>query len=141
MSNALTYLWLAFAVALTVLEINTTALVCLWFIIGSVGAFLTSLATTSLSAQLAVFAVTSGVALIITKPLAAKLTHKKPVPTNFDMVIGKQATLTEDITLPSKGRLKLDGLSWLATADQNIAAGRLVRVVAVHGNTLQVEKM
>lgn len=134
-----TYLWLALAVALTVLEINTTRLVCLWFILGSVAALIISLFTKSLFVQLFTFAVASGAALLITRPLAEKLIRKKPVPTNFDMIIGKVAILTEGITPATKGRVKIDGISWLATADEAMPKGVQVRVVSVSGNTLHVE--
>lgn len=136
-----TYFWLALAVGLAILEINTANLVCLWFIFGSAAAFGVSFITGSLVAQAFAFALASALALWVTKPLADKLVKKTPVPTNFDMLIGRQADLTAEIAPPAKGRMTLDGVSWLAAADGPIPKGKKVEVVFIIGNTLHVKEV
>lgn len=133
-----TYLWLILRVLLAILEINTTTLVCLWFVIGSVFAFATGFITRSLLVQLAVFAVSSGVALAITRPIAAKAFNRRHTPTNFDMLIGKTRTVVQDIPAGGRGRVQVDGLSWLARSDTELKKGDSARILSISGATLTV---
>lgn len=132
------YLWLILGVALTILEVNTTALVCLWFIIGAVGAFMISLVSDSFLLQVTVFAVASALALVATRPLAKKLTDRKPVATNYDMLIGKVVVVSEDISPVRKGRVSVGGISYLATSDRVIHKDKQVLIISITGNTLIV---
>ena len=72
----ITYIWLAMAVALGLVEIFTTALVCIWFVIGSLFAFGVSFITDSVILQLLVFVVVSGISLAFTRPMVAKYLNK-----------------------------------------------------------------
>ena len=138
MSFDFTYLWLVLAVVLAVLEINTTALVCLWFVIGSVFAFATGFLTKSILIQLAVFVVVSGIALAVTRPIASKVFNRRPTPTNFDMLIGKVRTVVQDIPTGGKGRVQVDGLTWLAASDIPMRRGDPAQILAIQGATLIV---
>ncbi len=133
-----TYIWLAFAVGLAILEISTPNIVCLWFIAGSMCAFLASFITDSLMAQLVIFAVATGLCLFFTRPLARKMLDKKTVPTNADMLIGKHCTVTEDITPDKKGRVKADGVFWQAQCTTPVKKGEIVEITAISGATLTV---
>ena len=133
-----TYIWLAFAVGLAILEISTPTIVCLWFIAGSMGAFLASFVTDSLMVQLVVFAIATGLCLLFTRPLARKMLGKKTVPTNADMLIGKHCTVTEDILPDKKGRVKADGVFWQAQCDIPVKKGEVVEITAMSGATLTV---
>ena len=133
-----TYIWLALAAGLAVLEISTPTIVCLWFIAGSVCAFLASFVADSFMAQLVIFAIATGLCLIFTRPLARKMLGKKPVPTNADMLIGKHCTVTEDILLDKKGRVKAEGVFWQAQCNTEVKAGTVVEITAMSGATLTV---
>ena len=133
-----TYVWLAMAVVLTILEINTTTLVCIWFVIGSLFAFIISFITDSIIAQLVVFIAVSAVSLAVTRPIAIKHLNKKTVPTNADMLIGKTCTVTEDILPQAKGRVAADGLSWLAQSDVPLKKGDQAQILSITGVTLTV---
>lgn len=134
----ITYLWLIAAVLLAILEISTTALVCIWFVIGALAAFAVSFITDSLMAQLVVFAIVSGLSLALTRPLAIKHLAKSTVPTNTDMLIGKTCVVTEDITPGSKGRVTVDGLSWMAQSDIPLKKGDQATIEKITGVTLSV---
>lgn len=133
-----TYIWLAVAVALALLEMATTSLVSIWFVIGSLFAFGLSFITDSVMAQMVVFIVVSGTALAFTRPLVKKHIHKSTVPTNADMIIGKTALVTQPITADKKGRVTVDGQSWLAQSDVPLAVGDHVIVEKIAGVTLYV---
>ena len=134
-----TYIWLAVEIALALLEIATTSLVSIWFVVGSLFAFAASFITDSFIAQLVVFSIVSGVALAVTRPLAKKVLGRRPVPTNMDMLIGKICVVTEDIHPDSKGRVKVDGLLWAASSDELLKKGDHAKIRRITGATLEVE--
>lgn len=133
-----TYAWLGLAIALALVEISTVSLVSIWFVIGSLFAFGTSFITDSLVVQTAVFIAVSGVALAFTRPLVKKHIHKNTVPTNADMLIGKTGVVTQPISADNKGRVTVDGQSWLARCDTPLAPGDHVIVDKISGVTLYV---
>lgn len=134
----LTYLWLVLAIGLSIVEISTTSLVCIWFVVGSLFAFAISFITKSLGIQLLAFVLVSGASLAITKPLVKKYLNKAPVPTNMDMLIGKTCFVTEDILPDKKGRVKIDGLTWLAQSNFPLRKGEECIIVKIIGATLMV---
>ena len=133
-----TYIWLALAVILAIIEMSTTSLVSIWFVMGSLFAFGVSFITDSVITQMMVFIVVSATALAFTRPLVKKHIHKETVPTNADMIIGKTALVTQAITVDNKGRVTVDGQSWLAQADVPLAVGDHVIVEKITGVTLSV---
>lgn len=133
-----TYIWLALAVILAIIEMSTTSLVSIWFVMGSLFAFGVSFITDSVITQMVVFIVVSATALAFTRPLVKKHIHKETVPTNADMIIGKTALVTQAITVDNKGRVTVDGQSWLAQADVPLAVGDHVIVEKITGVTLSV---
>lgn len=133
-----TYIWLALAVILAIIEMSTTSLVSIWFVMGSLFAFGVSFITDSVITQMVVFIVVSATALAFTRPLVKKHIHKETVPTNADMIIGKTALVTQAITVDNKGRVTVDGQSWLAQADVPLAVGDYVIVEKITGVTLSV---
>ena len=133
-----TYIWLALAVILAIIEMSTTSLVSIWFVMGSLFAFGVSFITDSVITQMVVFIVVSATALAFTRPLVKKHIHKETVPTNADMIIGKTALVTQAITVDNKGRVTGDGQSWLAQADVPLAVGDYVIVEKITGVTLSV---
>ena len=134
----ITYVWLAVAVALSLLEISTTTLVCIWFVIGSLVAFGLSFITDSILVQIIVFVVVSAASLAFTRPLVTKHLHKAVVPTNADMLIGKECTVTQSITPQQKGRVVVDGQSWMAASNHNMEAGQQAVIEKISGVTLTV---
>lgn len=68
------------------------------------------------------FTVSSVIFLIIGFPLGRKLADFKKTSTNFEMNIGKTATVIEEInSAQSTGRVRLNGVDWIAvSADGSI---------------------
>lgn len=63
------YVWLIVFIVLTAIEMATFQLVTIWFAVGAVAAFITSLFSTSLEIQLIVFLAVSMLLLILVRPL------------------------------------------------------------------------
>ena len=137
----LTFLWLILAIVLALIELSTTTLVSIWFVVGSLFAFGTSFITDSWLTQTGVFLIVSGICLIISRPLADKWLNRKAVPTNMDRLIGEICIVTEDIKPDRKGRVKTDGLTWMAESEAEIEVGKKAVIRKISGVTLIVEPL
>jgi len=131
--------FIAFLVFLVV-ELLTVNLVTIWFAIGSILAMLCALLTDSIVIQVVVFVITSVIALLVTKPLMKKFKGFERIPTNSDRVIGKTGEVTVKIEKNKYGEVRVFGNRWTATSKQEINVGEHVKVKAIDGVKLIVEK-
>ena len=138
-------IWFILLVVFVILEVATVALVSVWFCIGSVVAWLVSLAGANVSTQIIIFLVVSLVCLIFLRPLASKYVKKdEESKTNIDAFIGKKAIVTEKIdNLKGTGELKINGQLWSARnlKDEIIEEGNIVLIRKVEGVKLFVERV
>lgn len=137
------WLWLCAAVLFGAVEAATAGLVSVWFAAGSIGAFFAALSGLSVTVQLVVFAAVSALALAVTRPLVERFGKARHVPTNLDRVIGKTASVTEDIdNTAASGAVYVDGKTWTARSDggEVIPAGTRVEIRRMEGVKLFVRK-
>ncbi|MEG1275470.1 MAG: NfeD family protein [Ruthenibacterium sp.] len=132
------WVWLALVVVFAVLEAVTIGLVCIWFAAGAVAALITSAFTSSAPTQIIVFLIVSFVALAVTRPYIKKRRLDQQVPTNADMNIGRKAVVIADITPDVPGRVKLDGVDWIARSVDVLHTGELCVVKSLDSATLTV---
>ena len=132
--------WFIAFVILLVIELVTVNLVTIWFAIGAVAAIITTIFTDSVLIQSIVFVVVSVIALLITKPLIKKFKRFEVEPTNSDRVIGKIGEVTQKIGKNKYGEVKVYGNTWTASSKQVINVGERVKVLAIDGVKLVVEK-
>jgi membrane protein implicated in regulation of membrane protease activity len=93
--------------------------------------------------QFAVFVIVSLVLLIFTRPILKKFMVKKSQPTNYDLDIGKIATVIETIDESSQsGRVSLNGVDWNAKSVDGsiIEVNSKVVVEYVQGSKLLVRR-
>ena len=137
------YIWLGIAVVLAVVEVSTTQLVSLWFVIGAAATAVCS--ATFLKGQLLwqiiIFIAISALMLILTRPLVKKLKTNEIVSTNSDRNIGKTAVVISEINPESGvGQVRVGNEKWSAkTADGSIIKeGTNVKVTDIEGVKLVV---
>lgn len=133
------YVWFIIAFVLGVLEVLTTNLVSIWFVISALLSMVVSMFTDNLLIQIAVFVIV-GIALI---PLSKKIYKKIKIgniSTNLDRIIGMKGIVTEDITKDNIGEVKVDGKCWSAYSDTNIKKGESVKVLSINSVKIKVEK-
>lgn len=133
------YWFIAFLVFL-VIELVTVNLVTIWFAIGAILAMLCSLITDSVVVQGVVFLISSILVLVLTRPLMKKFKGFDRIPTNSDRVIGKIGEVTAKIEKNKYGEVKVFGNVWTATSNQVLNVGEHVKVKAIDGVKLIVEK-
>ena len=134
--------WVVLMVVFLVVEAATAGLTCIWFAIGSLAALIAALFDAQLWLQIVWFLVISFVTLYFTRPLVKKYVNSRSQPTNADMVIGKEALVTEGIdNVEATGAVSVGGKVWTArSADGGrIKSGAVVSVLRIEGVKLIVE--
>lgn len=134
--------WLVLAVVLGVFEAITPQLVSIWFALGAVGGCVTSLITDKIWIQIVVAVVITLVSLVLTRPLAKRITNVKKTNTNSDRNIGKTGVVVADIdNIIAQGQVKVGYTVWSAKSlnDTVITKDTKVIVKAIEGAKLVVE--
>ena len=129
--------WVVIMVVFLVVEAATAGLTCIWFAIGALAALIAAL----IWLQLVWFFVVSVVTLYFTRPLVLKYVNSRSQPTNADMVIGKEALVTEAIdNVESAGAVAVGGKVWTARSENGepIEVGSIVTVLRIEGVKLIV---
>ena len=144
-AGSMSVLWLAAMVALLIVEAVVPGLISIWFAIGALAALISALFHAPLWLQLVWFFAVSILTLVLTRPFVKKYVNSRVTPTNADMVLGKEAVVTEAIdNLHAKGTVMLDGKVWtarLSPEGATAAEGETVRVLRIEGVKLIVEKL
>ncbi len=135
------YIWIALAIIFFAVEVATTDIVSIWFAFGALCACIVAwIAPGAGWLQFVVFFAVSLVAMYYTRPILTKKLLKK-TPTNADMLIGKTAQVTKEISPAAAGRVKIGDLTWQAKSDSVIPKGEICRIVKIEGASLIVEKV
>ncbi len=139
--NNMSIVWVAVMLIFLIVEAATAGLTCIWFAIGALAALIAALFGAPLWLQIIWFFVISFVTLYFTRPLVKKYVNSKSQPTNADMVIGKEALVTEAIdNVEGVGAVAVGGKVWTArSADgQPVETGSIVTVLRIEGVKLIV---
>ena len=138
------FYWLMAAAILIVLEILTMGLTTIWFAGGALLAAVAAMLSCPVAVQIIVFAVTSLVLLLITRPLATHFLNNKTVKTNAESLIGQSCLVTKDIdNLRASGEVTVRGQTWSARSESEeilIPAQTVVEIVKISGVKLIVRE-
>ena len=141
--DTLLIIWVVLFAVFVVFEAVTVQLVSIWFAIGCLGGVIANLCGTSTTLQIAIVIILSVICLIITKPLAKKLTkNKADSKTNADLLIGKEAIALEDVdNIRETGYIKVNGVEWNVKSFDNklILKGTKVEIKDIVGSKLIVD--
>ena len=142
-SVSMSVIWLIAMVILLVVEAMVPGLISSWFAIGALAALISALFHAPVWLQLVWFFAISILTLVLTRPFVKKYVNSRVTPTNADVVIGKDAVVTERIdNLHAQGAVMLDGKVWTARTEKEqvtVEAGETVRVLRIEGVKLIVE--
>ncbi|MBO5379007.1 MAG: NfeD family protein [Clostridia bacterium] len=143
------WIWLCLMIALVVLELATTQIICVWF---ALGAMVTSILTAifgdmgyGIVWQIVTFVIVSVALLLATRPLVKRLLNKRTEnqKTNLELYIDKEAIVTEDISnIKGEGAVKINGIVWSAKSKdgKDISSGEIVIFKEIIGNKAIVER-
>ncbi|MBR7100287.1 MAG: NfeD family protein [Clostridia bacterium] len=138
------WIWVAVCVASIGVEIASPSLTSVWFLAGGLVALILScFEIIDWYWQLLAFIAVSVICLFAFRPLAKKLLLKTQNETNAETFKDRQARLISNVTFDALGTVVLNGVIWSVRSHngENIAAGEIVRIVAMDGNKLVVEKI
>ncbi|MGM9697241.1 MAG: NfeD family protein [Prevotella sp.] len=138
-------LWAAWAVVALVcllVELFTGSFYIMCFAVGAVAAAIVS-PFSGVYVQLVVFIAVSLASIFLVRPLVMRWMHheKDFIPSNADAIIGRVATVSQDIPAHGFGRVALDGDDWKVTANESLGKGEKVTIVARESIILTVEKL
>lgn len=135
--------WVIILAAAVLLEAATFALISIWFAFGAVVSLIAAALGAPIWLQFTLFIIVSAILLVLTRPLLKKLFPRKFTPTNAELSVGKTAVVIEEIdTAQGKGRVRLNGVDWIAVSDDGdvIPTDTVVTVTEVRGAKLAVKR-
>ena len=134
-------IWVIVIALAIILEEQTAQLVSIWFAAGAIVGIVAALLKWEVYWQLLLAAGVSFILVLVTRPLAKKLTLNTEVKTNVDKLIGMKGKLTKAILPDEKGEIKIDYQIWTAVSIDNkqIEKGEAVVVKEIIGNKLVVD--
>lgn len=133
-------LWGVITVLAAIVELNTLALVSIWFVVGGIAAFVAAYFHVSFLSQFAIFVLTSGFLGVIMSPFVRRL-NKNYMPTNTDSLVGREGITESELdVVTGAGRAMVDGQSWAAKSatGSNIPDKTVVVIERIEGVTLFV---
>ncbi len=132
--------WLVLVIVLTVIELATTNLLSVWFVISGIVALILSFFIDNVAIVSTVFAVLGIILLFTTRPLLKKYLPTQQARTNADRIIGMHGVVTEEIKKNVVGEVKVDGKRWGAISNTKIPVGSEVIIDAIDGVKVVVRK-
>ena len=129
-------IWVAIAVVFVVAEIFTFGFILVFFGVGALAAGLCALIfNMALGWQIVVFAIVSILTLVLLRRISVKTFRgnqtNNHIENNFhNSMVGKTVIVTKVIQPPAPGEIKFGGSFWIAVADENIAEGQTVKIIA-----------
>ena len=139
--------WVVGGIALILAELAIPSFFIVWFGLGAVlvGLLMLALPQLSLTAQLALWTVASLAMVVLWFRVFKRSFFKTRVGTADGEVIGEVGVLVSAVAPFERGKVRfqrplLGFEEWACLADAAIAAGERVRVVAVEGSYLKVNK-
>lgn len=134
--------WLLVVLILIAIEMATTNLTTIWFVVsGLIAMILSTFSGISFEIQFSVFVIVGVLLLITTRPLLNRLLKHKTSKTNIDRIIGMNGIVTEEIQKNKVGEVKVDGKLWSAVADKTIKKDTIVKVLEINSVKIKVEEV
>lgn len=137
--------WLGLAILLGVAELFSLDLILLMLALGAVVGMIAALAGLDGWLQVVAAGVAATAALALIRPSVARKLHRGPeLVLGHSALIGRQATVTEEIAAGRPGRIHLAGETWSAEPyDEQlvIRPGQAVEVFEIRGATAVVHPL
>ena len=134
------YVWLIIAIAFIIVEIFAAGFFYACFAMGALAAWVSSLITGNPIWQIVVFCVVSIGLIPVSRVFARRVTDESVPQAGADALVGLTGIVTETIRpADDVGKVRVDGQSWRALAEDDIETGVKIKVTAVRGARLMVE--
>jgi len=138
-------IWFLAGIALLIMEFMAPGLIIAFFGAGAcLVAIICLFVDISLNAQLIIFIISSVLLLIVLRKrlkgiFTGHVKSKQEMTEDISELIGERVVVTVAITPTAGGKVELHGTNWNAQADEEIAEGTVVEIVAKDNLTLKVK--
>jgi membrane protein implicated in regulation of membrane protease activity len=138
-------IWFLIGMLLLLAEFVIPGLIVLFFGIGAwIVAGVCLLTEVSLNVQLGIFIGSSVLSLVLLRSwlkgmFIGHVKAKQDLTEDLQEFVGESAVVKETITSKLAGKVELHGTNWTAEAEEEIAEGTVVKVVAKDNLTLKVK--
>lgn len=136
----MTFIWLSIVILLSIVELMTTNLTTIWFVISGLVSLILSFTKLGFYVQFGVFTILGVILLLTTRTWLQSKILSSSEKTNLDRIIGMTGIVTEDISDNNPGEVKVDGKKWTAISKAEIKEKEKVHILAIDGVKLIVEK-
>ena len=134
-------MWIIVAIVFFVLEIATPSFFFMWFGLGALGALVSTFFYPHLWLSIVIFIATSATLVILSHPLAEKISGKQSRRAASDSLIGKRGVVIEEIDpLTNKGKVRVGSDVWRAVSLDKIKKDSFIKVEKIEGVHLVVKK-
>lgn len=136
-------LWIIAAMVLGVVEMKTSSFVTLWFAIGSLVAALVAALGLGINFQLMLFTAVSVALFAASRTIfkEALMRSASNLKTGVEAMVGQEAVVTEALSDPHGGTVRINGELWTARSLSGpVAEGERVTVEQVDGLKLWVRR-
>lgn len=134
--------WIIVAIVCGTIEIFT---ISFWFLWLAISALLVALGISfgwliTIESQLLLFAVSTLLLIIFTRPLVLKFIKTRDTLSNVNALIGEHGVSLAKITPLEYGQVKVNGEIWTAASEEEIKENTQITVVGIDGVKLVVKK-
>ncbi|WP_224363321.1 NfeD family protein [Hyalangium versicolor] len=136
-------LWIIAALVLGALEIKLSGFVTLWFAVGALAAALVGALGLGINVQLLLFTVVSVALFAASRTIfkEAFMRSASPLKTGVEAMVGQEAVVTEALSDPHGGTVRINGELWTARSLSGpVPEGERVTVEQVDGLKLWVRR-
>ena len=141
-------IWFLIGLVLLVIEFVTPGLIIGFFGAGAwivaIICLFSAYVQGSINAQLIIFIIASVLSLLLLRKwlkgmFIGHVKSKQDTTKDLNEFIGERAVVKEKITPKAVGKVELHGTNWIARADEEIAEGTVVEIIAEDNLTLKVK--
>ncbi|MBF0579267.1 NfeD family protein [Erysipelotrichaceae bacterium RD49] len=133
--------WLVLAGVMLVIELATVSLVSIWFVAGALIAAVLAFGHFGLWIQIAAFFVVSVILFCFFKDRLQEFFRFRHDKSGASLVLGKTGEITSPIESHQDGRVLVAGQDWKASCSMPLGKGTAIKVIGMHGVTLDVEPL
>jgi len=131
------FIWIGLIISLSLIELLKRNLVTIWFALSAIISLILSFFTKSYIIQFCVFAIIGSLLFYYFRNNAVKKVKEK----REKLLLGKIATVIEDITKKKLGKIKIGYKKYSARSNKKIKKYKMVKIIAISGNILNVEEV
>ena len=135
-------LWIVILVLAIIIELISYGLISIWFIPSIIlTIILKAFGLNNIYIEIMIVLSLSTVLLIFTRPLVVKFLKPQNIKTNFDIILDMKGKIIKKVNLNDFGIVKVDGKEWRCYASKEIEVGKIVKIIKIDSNKLEVEEV